>query len=523
MELRPYQQESIKAVNEYLKTKEGNPCVVLPTGSGKSLVMAQMIKEWKTQYPPLRVCILAHRTELVEQNSAELQGISDFKIGIYAAKLKRRDYDDIIFASIDSIYNRANEFFFDVLIIDESHRIPAKGEGKYRKFIEGVTRINPKNRVIGLTATPYRLGSGLICDKHFILNEIVYEANTVDLIEQGYLCRLRSKVTATLDLSEVKKSGGDYNQKQLDEVVNTDTHVHEAVNNMISICKTEKRRSIIIFCVSVAHCKAVSALIESMGYTAPYVTGKTPTDERRELIEGFRDRKYSFLVSVNVFLEGFNVKHIDCVVVMRPTKSKGLWIQAVGRGLRLHEDKQDCLILDYGNNILEHGPIGEHEEHDQRIHICEQCSEVFPYVLKKCPTCELEIPKKEIERREAVEERRIEHEKEAAQLDILKRARYSLKIDNVTALRHKKSGNPDSVKITYICGVNRISEWICLDHEGYAGNKAKTWMIDRHLSYSSVDDALSDLFLGQKILEKTEEIVVTKPGKYFNIEEYKLR
>jgi len=264
-------------------------------------------------------------------------------------------------------------------------------------------------------------------------------------------------------------------------------------------------------------------MIEASGYSAPYITGKTPQKERERVIDDFRDRKYQILVSVNVFTEGFNVKHIDCVVVMRPTKSKGLWTQIVGRGLRLHEDKEDCLILDYGNNIMEHGPIDQDNEEHLRIQVCEECRDVFPYVLKKCPTCDWEIPKKEIERRESEEKMRREIEKQASDLNILgKNNKYWLKVDTVTALRHKKAGQLDSIKVTYICGPNRVSEWVCLDHPGYPRNKALKWMADRNLLSSSVNDALSDLFFGQEILAKTDSILVERQGKYLTILDHKL-
>ena len=128
--LRPYQRESIDALNESLRTSEDNPCVVLPTGAGKSLVMAQTVNEWLAACPSLRVMVLAHRKELVEQNAAELQGVDPtLPVGVYAASLKRRDTTrSVTFASIDSVAKRVDEFpIQDVLLIDEAHRIPVRG------------------------------------------------------------------------------------------------------------------------------------------------------------------------------------------------------------------------------------------------------------------------------------------------------------------------------------------------------------------------------------------------------------
>ena len=151
MILRPYQNETVAAVHDYICTQPGNPCVVLPTGSGKSVVMAAIIQYWQSESPWVRGIVLAHRQELVEQNAIKLQwsfhaaGIKE-KIGIFSAGLKQKDYDaSITFASIDSIYRNSGMFApFDFLFVDEAQHIPPSGEGKYRTFIKGCQRFNPK-------------------------------------------------------------------------------------------------------------------------------------------------------------------------------------------------------------------------------------------------------------------------------------------------------------------------------------------------------------------------------------------
>ena len=165
LELRPYQRESIDALNAHLRKRDESTRVVLPTGAGKALVMAQTLKEWLATCPGLRVMVLAHRKELVEQNALELQGIApELSIGVYAASLRRREtHRSITFASIDSVARRVDDFPpQDVLLIDEAHRIPVNGEGKYRKFVDAMKERNPHLRIVGLTATPYRMGTGAI-------------------------------------------------------------------------------------------------------------------------------------------------------------------------------------------------------------------------------------------------------------------------------------------------------------------------------------------------------------------------
>lgn len=345
--LRPYQREAIDALNTFLRSSASNPCVVLPTGSGKSLVMASAIDGWKRQYPPFRCVVLAHRKELVDQNHAEFCGVIGaalMSVGIYSAGLGRRDEDaDVLFAGIDSIWRRGGEFKFDCVIVDEAHRIPIRGEGKYREFISAAKLANPNLRVVGFTATPFRLGSGPICHRDHILNEICYEANVGDLIRQGYLCMLRSKCgTEEPDLAGVRKSGGDYQQSALGEAMRSGDLVARAVTDALKHLNAEGgRKCVVWFCVDLKHVETVANMLRALGERAAVVTGNTPAAERDRLVEDFREGRYRHMCNVNVFTEGFNVRQVDGIVLLRPTLSKGMYAQMVGRGLRKHPGKAD--------------------------------------------------------------------------------------------------------------------------------------------------------------------------------------
>ena len=195
MQLRPYQQAAVDAVYEHLRSKETNPCVVLPTGTGKSLVLAQIAKDAVEKWNG-RVLILAHVKELLEQNAYKIRKLCpELKIGIYSAGLKSRDTaEQVIVAGIQSVYNKACELdAFDLVIVDEAHLISSEGDGMYRTFLADMKVINPHVRVIGLTATPFRLKGGLICKPENILNEICYEAGLKEMIQQGYLSPLISR------------------------------------------------------------------------------------------------------------------------------------------------------------------------------------------------------------------------------------------------------------------------------------------------------------------------------------------
>lgn len=526
LELRPYQLEALEALDAHLMTRDDNPCVVLPTGSGKSLVMAEAIRRWTEGYPRFRCIVLAHRQELVAQNSQEFRDLGTGQdVGIFSSGLNRRDTEHAItFAGIDSVYKRAGEFVpFDVVIVDEAHRIPAKGEGKYREFIRVAKIANPNLRVIGLTATPYRMGCGPICHKDHILNHVCYEANVGDLIAQRFLCLLRSKVgSESPDMANVKRnSGGDYITGSLAEAVGKGDLVSRAIASAVGHIRAEGRRSVVWFCVDVDHCKTVSDLLNLHGIVAPVVTGNTRKTERDRTVSMFKDRQVQHIINCNVFTEGFNVKHVDCIVLLRPTLSMGLYAQMVGRGLRLHPDKSDCLVLDYAHCIDDHGPIDCLDAGEVTLEICGHCREVFSRAVRICPVCGWEVPKKIIEEREKVESEKRMHEAEAARREILGRTPEEIEVDDVICELHRKEGSPDSLRVTYRCGMTVVREWICLDHPGFAGEKARRWWGFRfgweESKTITVIDAIQDMFLAQSIKAMTKSITVIKNGKFNEI------
>ena len=528
---RPYQEEALEALDMHVRTKETNPCVVIPTGGGKSVLMAWAIQQWKADYPAFRCMVLAHRKELVEQNADELLGLwPTGDIGIYAAGLRRRDEEhSIIFASIDSVYDKWGIFApFDCIIIDEAHRIPASGEGKYRKFIAGCRITSKHLRVVGYTATPFRMGCGPICHKDHILNEVCYEANVGDLIAQGFLCKLRSKVgDVQPDLEKVERNrGGDYKEGSLAKATDIPEVVTQAVRSAMGHIGREGRKSVIFFCVDVDHCHHVSQELRKYGLDAPCVTAKTPARDRDRIAEAFKAGRYKALCNVNVYTEGFNAKRVDAIVLLRPTLSRGLYAQMVGRGLRVHPDKTDCLILDYAHCIDEHGPIDCLDAGEVKLANCLNCGDVFRRAIRPCPHCGCTIPPQEIEKVEAEEREKKMHEAVASNANILGSEPETLEVSDVTVHRHRKPGSPDSIRVQYRCGLTQYREWICLDHGGFAERKARRWWWARfgrgEAETVTVDAALSDMFLGDRIKQATRAITVVRRGKYAEIMDYEL-
>jgi DNA repair protein RadD len=381
--LRPYQREAVEAVYEHLRTRDDNPCVVIPTAGGKTPVMAAICRDAVARWDG-RVLILAHVKELLEQAVDKLHALAHdlwHRIGVYSAGLERRDRDHpIIVAGIQSVYRRAKELGrFDLVLIDEAHMVPPDGEGMYRMFLADAKTINPNVRLIGLTATPFRMTTGTICAPENLLNKVCYEVSVRELIVQGYLCPLVAKGTREdLDTSGLHVRAGEFVADEVEALMDQAARVEAACAEIVE--QTRERKSVLVFASGVQHARHVAEKLARMGGQVATVFGETPSDERARTIADFRAGRLKFLVNVGVLTHGFDAPNIDCVALLRPTNSPGLYYQCCGRGFRLHPGKANCLILDYGGNVLRHGPVD-----DLRIKEPGKGTGVAP--AKKCPEC----------------------------------------------------------------------------------------------------------------------------------------
>jgi DNA repair protein RadD len=379
---------------------------------------------------------------------------------------------------------------------------------------------NSHLRVIGFTATPFRM-TGPLCHKDHILQEICYEANIFSLIQDGYLCRLWSRRGEHQpDLSQVKRNhGGDYVVESLAKAVDTESVVRQAVSDAMQHIRLHNRKHSIWFCVDVEHCNRVSRELRLHGVNAPAITASTPHRERDRVAADFKSGRLQAICNVNVYTEGFNAKLVDCIVLLRPTLSKGLYQQMCGRGLRVHPEKTDgCLVLDYAHCIDEHGPIDALGPGDAPLYDCQKCGNVFSRQVRKCPHCGWEIPKPIIEKLEAEERERRLHEIKASNRNILSGEPEEIPVEEVRVHRHLKDGMPDSLRIEYRCGLCVVREWVCLDHQGFAGQKAKAWWQRRFGGAApSVNGALENLFLANQLKEITKSVTVVRNGKYREI------
>lgn len=516
MELRGYQQAAVNSVWNHIRTREDNPCVVIPTGGGKSPVIAQLCKDavaWNG-----RVMIATHVRELVEQNYKHIDTLlPGMRIGVYSAGLGSRDTDaQVTVGGIQSIYKRPEEFGkVDLIIVDEAHRIPEDGEGMYRQYLKACQEINPAVRLIGMTATPYRTGSGWLCNPDSLLNQICYEIGVRELIRDGWLSPLRSKsCREKIDTSKVTIRAGEFVTDELQAVVADQDKVAMACIELgertYSDCK-----SVLVFSCGVEHAKLVACILKDLGETG-LVLGDTPSDERAKTIKDFRNGVIKYLVNVDVLTTGFDAPGVDCVAVMRPTMSPGLWVQMCGRGSRLAPGKKDCLILDFGGNALRHGPIDHINLQTRKLLMsegkapfkeCPDCQETLPAGSGTCPVCG-----------HTFERDMARHDARAHASDAMTGEEVFDVLD-VTYLKHFKKGDPNAkptLRVTYDIGtMYGPSEWICFEHTGFARAKAATWWkarSDKPMP-ASVDAALvlsADLKVPQRIAIRME-------GKYTRI------
>ena len=337
-ELRWYQEEAIDSLMNY--NYQHNPLLALPTGSGKSIVIAEFIKRALIAYPTTRVMMLTHVKELVQQNAEKLKSVwQQAPLGIYSAGLKERDVGrPITFGSMQSVYKHIQRqqeqglpHFgkIDLLIVDEAHLISEKEETTYRKIISAFYEENPYIKVIGLTATPYRMKSGQLTENG-IFGEVIYDLTQsemfVRLIKEGYLAPLIPRRTSIeIDTSNLSMVGDDYNKKQLEQVSDTDEITFNAVREIVECGLSQNRTSWIVFCTSVEHCEHVNAMLLSLGIASAVCHSKLSNKENDDVINAFKQGKLTCLVNNNKLTTGFDNPKIDLIGMLRPTQSVGLW------------------------------------------------------------------------------------------------------------------------------------------------------------------------------------------------------
>ena len=362
-------------------------------------------------------------------------------------------------------------YFAGGVAVHNCHLVSHKDEGGYRTLINQLTEINPRLRVIGLTASPFRLGHGLITDKPAIFDALIEPTSIEELVHLGHLSVLRSKATRDkLDTSGVKKRGGDYIESQLQAAVNTDPINQGVVSEIIELAGD--RKAWLVFCTGVDHAQAVCDCLASRGVAAACLTGKTNKTERATIIRDFKAGRLQALTNVSVLTTGFDYPDIDLIAMLRPTLSPSLYLQMAGRGLRPKSHTDHCLVLDFAGVVETHGPItaiqppsktGE-SGGEAPTKECPNCKEIVSIMCKSCPSCGEQLEVKE---------------KEAPQFflredDIMGIHPQEMEVTDWQWRVHtSRTSGLDMPAVTYYGGmIEAVTEYFPINNGGYASEKA---------------------------------------------------
>ena len=387
--LRPYQERSVNAVRYSYRDGKKSPLLVLPTGGGKTIVFSYITEAASRRGHS--VLILVHRIELLRQTSEKLTeyGVAH---GLINPRFTPKYFEAVQVASVQTLVRRLENITPpDLIIIDEAHHATA---GQWKK----ITEFFPDALTLGVTATPVRSdGRGL--DECF--DSLVIGPTIDELIELGYLAR--PKVYAPpndIDFKAMALQMGDFNKKDSLEAIDRPTITGDAVAHYRKLCDGVPA---VAFCVSVAHAEHVAEQFRLSGYRAESVDGSMTDDERKRILNGLENGSVQVVCSCDIISEGTDIPKIAAAILLRPTMSEGLFLQQVGRALRVTDGKEHAVILDHVGNCKRHGmptqqrhwtlqgrPKGKRRQKDEgddvNIQQCGNCFAVFtPCAV--CPEC----------------------------------------------------------------------------------------------------------------------------------------
>lgn len=510
LQLRYYQRQAIDALYAYFWNHSGNPLILMPTGTGKSVVLGGAAFEILQMFSNERIIIGTHSKELVKQNAAKLEQMwPGAPIGINCDGLKRRDTSQpVIYGSIQSMLTYVKELGFrNLLFIDEAQMVGKDESAEWLLFIEGLRQINPKLKVIGLTATGYREGMGWLTNGP-IFTDVCFDLTTMEafnkLLAEGFLAPLVSPrtIVGISDKGVKVASNGEYAQKDAEKAAMKVTR--EALEDASKYRNV--RHTWLIFAGGIEHAEQVAAMLNDIGIRATAVHSGNKqfpmkAAEADQRLADFMAGKYQACVNYGKLTTGFDLPRIDLIVMLRLTKSVVLWVQMLGRGTRpfggdfLFPPKRDCLVLDYARNIEKLGPINDpviprpkgEGAGDAPIKICPCCDAYNHISARFCCMCGEEFDFKVKVKKEA------DHTNEPLR-DVVPEYR-EFTVVRAHYRRHRaKNSNIDSFCVSYITHERDIpfNEWVHIESHGRARANAEQWWMQRTglPCPNTIDDAL---------------------------------
>jgi DNA repair protein RadD len=507
---RDYQQYGVDCLWRYFaEGNTGHPIVAMPTGTGKSVVIAQFLKEAFQQYPRTRCMLLSHVKEILQQDLTCLLRLwPTAPVGVYSAGLGRKEaYAPITVAGIGSVIDCASAFgFIDFVVIDECHLVSPKEDTMYQTLLRDLRATNPRLKVIGLTATHYRLGQGDLTDGG-LFTDVAADMTAMDVfnwfVDEGYLCPLIARPTETeLSVEGVQIRQGEYNQKQLQGAVDKAEVTRAALAEALRL--GGNRSHWLGFASGIEHAEHCAQFCTEMGVSSTVVHSKMPDAERDARIAAFRAGEFRACFNNGVLTTGFDFPAIDLILMLRPTVSPGLHVQMLGRGGRAvyahgfdlsttkgrldaikASQKPNCLVLDFAGNVRRLGPVNDPVTPKKKgagkgeapVKVCEGCHSYCHASARVCPYCG------------AAFQIKVRFKAQAATDEILKRDSapeiIDVPVDRVSYHIHTKrqfagdntsaESRRESLKASYHCGLRIFHEWLCFEHEGFPRHRAHTW------------------------------------------------
>jgi DNA repair protein RadD len=377
MQLREYQNNFIYNIQDSLENYR-SVLGVLPTGSGKTVIISKLTELASIENK--RVCIIAHRIELIEQISSALQ---KFNIKNSLVLPNQEINNQLVYVcSVDTLIRRLKKIQEpDLIIVDEAHHL-ASFKNKWGRCVEGFTNA----KIIGLTATPVRTnGQGLGIDSGGIFEDLVVGTSVEWLMQNNYLTDAKYFVLPQVaDLTSVRTFCGDYNQSDLEERLNQSKVTGDAVAHYKRICPNSPA---IVFCVSINHAQAVATEFELAGFKAKTIYGGLDKATRKQLITDLGNGNINVLTSVDVISEGTDVPIVQTAILLRPTQSLCLHLQQIGRVLRPYLNKKFAYILDHVGNTLRHGFADTTRDWSLSGEKKSRKEQEKTVAMKQCPEC----------------------------------------------------------------------------------------------------------------------------------------
>ena len=534
MILREYQSRAVSDLfGWWTKHQEDHdiPLLVLPTAAGKSVICAEIVRQMWDQWPLFhpRTVVLVPSKELAEQNAAKLRALlpHTISVGFVSASLGTKKYNaDVIVATIGSIHKAAHLLGnIKAVVIDEAHLVSQKAgdAGMYRTFLSKLGELC-EFRTVGMTATPFR-GNGvwLTDGDEPLFTGIASRVSMRELLNAKFIAPLvppTKHIETRIDASHVGISNGDYKVGELSREV--EKYLAKVAIEATRIAS--ERKKWIAFTPSVANAESLSDKLNKRGIVSAVVCGETPKQEREDLIRQFKEHQIHCLVTVLALSVGFDVPDVDCIIWCRPTKSPVLYVQGMGRGTRIADGKDDCLVLDFTDTVERLGPVDTIQGRAKKrsgpqeapYSICPDCGERNAPAALVCIYCQGQI-------REEEEATPMEAKVSLAALLSSASEIGELIWHDVTRVDyaiHRKEGKPDSLRVDYFSGLLRTaSEWVCFDHHGYAKEKAYQWWARRNPNGIQPNNTFVAFGLSKQ-LSSPARIATRKNGKYTEVKHY---